>query len=40
MSSDKIRDRLEECATLFAFEIDGKEGHIDPCYSKEKGFSY
>lgn len=40
MTSDKIRARLEECATLFAFEIDGKEGHIDPCYSKENGFSY
>lgn len=32
---DKIKNRLQECATLFEFDYHGKTGNIDPYYIKE-----
>ena len=33
MTADKIKTRIGEMCTLFAFEYDGKDGNVDPCYS-------
>lgn len=33
MKATKIKDRISECATLFGFEFNGKEGNIDPYYN-------
>ena len=30
MNAEKIRDRIAESVTLFSFEFNGKEGHVDP----------
>lgn len=32
MTCEKIKNRIEQCATLFGFEYNGKEGNIDPYY--------
>ena len=37
---DTIRDFVASCASMLYFQYKGKEGHVDPCYSKAKGYSY
>lgn len=41
MTSEKIKLRIEECATLFSFRYYGKDGNIDPYYIPEsKSYEY
>lgn len=35
MNADKIKARISEMCTLFAFEYDGKDGNVDPYYLPE-----
>lgn len=35
MTASKIKERIAECATLFAFEYAGLEGNVDPYYIPE-----
>lgn len=35
MTATKIKDRIAECATLFAFEYAGHDGNVDPYYIPE-----
>lgn len=35
MKSEIIKNRIEQCITLFGFEYNGKEGNIDPYYMPE-----
>lgn len=30
MNAQKIKDRIAECCTLFAFTYNGKDGDVDP----------
>lgn len=34
--ANKIKNRIEECVTLFGFEYKGKDGNVDPYYIPEK----
>ena len=41
MNAEQIKNRIDECATLFGFEYQGKEGNIDPYYiHEEKRYEY
>ena len=35
MNADRIENRIAECATLFGFEYNGKDGNVDPCYNSK-----
>lgn len=39
MTADKIKSRIEECATLFGFKYNGNVGNVDP-YFKPTTKSY
>ncbi len=34
--AQKIRNRIEDCVTLFGFEYNGIEGNVDPYYLPEE----
>lgn len=36
IQAQKIRNRIEDCVTLFGFEYNGIEGNVDPCYLPEE----
>ena len=41
MKAETIRNRINECITLFGFEYEGKGGNVDPCFIPEKkGYEY
>ncbi|MBQ6153442.1 MAG: hypothetical protein IJJ15_06830 [Ruminococcus sp.] len=41
MNAQQIKNRIDECATLFGFEYQGKEGNVDPYYiHKEQRYEY
>ena len=35
MIAEKIKNRIDECCSLFAFRYHEKEGHVDPYSSEE-----
>lgn len=35
MIAEQIKNRIDECCSLFAFKYHGKEGHVDPYSSEE-----
>jgi hypothetical protein len=35
-----IRDYVGQCASMLTFDYHGKEGHVDPYYSPQNGYSY
>lgn len=40
MNAAKIKNRLSEMSTLFAFVYQGKNGNIDPYYSLNTGSTF
>lgn len=40
MTANQIKQTIQECATLFEFEYQGKYGNVDPYFHENNTFSF